>query len=324
LSAVIPFLTAVLLLAAHASAQSRGSSSHPPSAASKSAKPWIPASTPWGEPDLQGIYSNTDELNIPLERPEQFAGRTLAEVTAAELAEFARASNEERRQTFEQNPFRGLTAVDRFDLKPSRRWLVVDPVDGKVPPLTVEGQRRQAAFAARQNGPADSPEALNLWYRCISLGVPRSMMPSVDGAPFQIVQAPGVVAIRYERMHEVRVIRLDGAPIGSGIRQYMGVSRGHWEGKTLIVESTGFKGENQMTSPASKNLRVLERFTPVAAGRLEWSVTFEDSAGWTRPWTLSMLLTSTTEQLFEDACHEGNYALRNTLSGARAEEQTAH
>jgi hypothetical protein len=285
---------------------------------------WKPPSTPWGDPDLEGVYTNTDELSVPMERPDAFVGRTLADVNADELAEFTRQSNEARRQQFEQsNAFRGLTAVDRFDLRPSRRWLVVNPADGKIPPLTTEGQRRQAASMARLNQPPDSPEALNLWHRCISLGVPGSMMPTPDGAPFRIVQAAGIVAIQYERLHETRIIHVDGRqpPPDSTIRQYMGVSRGHWESGSLTIESTAFKGVYQMTSPASSGLRVVERFTPVAARELEWSVTIDDPAGWTRPWTFAMRLTETKDQMFEDACHEGNYVIENVLKAARAEER---
>jgi hypothetical protein len=321
-SAVV--MSALLLPPTAAAAQGKTPARQPSSISAKPTKAWIPPRTPWGEPDLQGVYTNTDELNIPMERPDRFVGRKLEDVAPEELADFARQSNEARRLNFEQNnAFRGLTAVDRFILNPSRAWLVVDPRDGKIPPLTVEGQERQATFTARLNQPADSAEALNLWYRCISLGVPRSMMPSIDGAPFRIVQAPGIVAIVYERMHEARVIHLESLqPIGQNIRKYMGAARGHWESSTLVVETSNFKGEFQMTSPASKGLRVVERFTPVAPRSVEWSVTFDDPSGWTRPWTFSMLLTQTREQLFEDACHEGNYVIRNILSAARAEEKT--
>ena len=283
---------------------------------------WLPARTPWGDPDLQGVYSNTDEFNVPLERPDRFKGRRLEDITAEELAEFTRQSNEDRRQAFDRNnAFRGL-AVGNFDLRPSRAWLVVDPPDGRIPPPTKEGQQRQAAFTARLNAAPESAEALNLWYRCISLGVPRSMMPSQDGAPYRIVQAPGLVTIVYERMHEARIIPVAGGSrrLGPDIRSYMGSGRGRWENNTLVVETTNFKGEFQMTSAASKDLRVVERFTPVASGALEWSVTIDDPSGWTRPWTFAMLLKETKEQLFEDACHEGNYTIRNILSAARAEE----
>ena len=294
----------------------------PSSASPAPTRRWSPARTPWGDPDLQGVYTNTDEFNVPLERPDRFKGRKVTDITAEELAEFTRQSNDARRRAFEQNnAFRGL-AAGNFDLRPSRAWLVVDPPDGRIPPLTTEGQQRQAAFAARLDAPPESAEALNLWYRCISLGVPRSMMPSQDGAPFRIVQAPGFVTIVYERMHEARVIPVGGLPhVGRDMRSYVGDARGSWEDNTLVVETTNFRGEFQMTSAASKNLRVVERFTPAAPRSLEWSVTIDDPAGWTRPWTFTMLLKETKEQLFEDGCHEGNHVIRNILTAARADER---
>jgi hypothetical protein len=138
------------------------------------------------------------------------------------------------------------------------------------------------------------------------------------------VQAPGIVAISYERMHESRVIPLDGrAHVGEAIRGYMGDPRGHWEDGSLVVETTNFKGAFQMTSAASDKLRVIERFTPVDEQTIEWSVTLDDSSAWETPWTFAMRLSKTTEQLFEDACHEGNYVIRNILSGARSEQRAA-
>ena len=286
-------------------------------------KTWSPARTPWGDPDLQGLYTNTDELNVPLERPDRFAGRKLTDITAQELAAFVRESNDARRRNFEQNnAFRGLTAVGRFDLRPSRPWLVVDPPDGRIPAPTPEGRRREAAFTAQLSQPANSAASLNLWYRCISLGVPRSMMPTPDGAPFRIVQSPGYVAIVYERMHETRVIPL-AAPHRNGedLRSYMGYATGRWDNTALVVETTNFRGTFQMTSAASSALRVIERFAPLSPASIEWSVTVDDPSGWTRPWTFAMLLKETREQLFEDACHEGNHVIRNVLSAARAEEK---
>jgi hypothetical protein len=275
--------------------------------------------TPWGEPDLQGVYTNIDEIGVPLEQPERFRGRALAEITPSELADSAREINERRRRNFESgNAFRGLTATDRFDLAPSRPWLVVE---GRIPPLTAAGRQRQADFEASLQAPPENAASLNLWYRCISLGVPRSMMPSQDGAPYRIIQAPGIVAIVYERMHEARVIPVDGQPhVADAIRGYMGDARGRWEDGSLVVETTNFKGRFQMTSAASDHLRVIERFTPIDAGTLEWSVTLDDPSAWERPWTFAMRLTKTTEQLFEDACHEGNYPIRHILNAARAAE----
>lgn len=283
---------------------------------------WVAPRTPWGDPDLQGVYTNIDERNVPLERPAEFEGRLSSDISPAELAEFARTTNEQRARQFERNnAFRGLGDVQRFDLSPSRPWLVADPPTGRVPPLTAEGERRRAAYEASLTQPADEPASLNMWYRCIGLGVPGTMMPTPDGAPHRILQTPGIVAIAHERLHETRVIPTDGRPhVADAIRMYMGDAKGRWEGDSLVVETTNFKGRFRTTAAASENLRIVERFTPVAPDALEWSVTFDDSATWTSPWTIAMRLTRTSESMFEDACHEGNHTVRNILSGARAAE----
>jgi hypothetical protein len=300
------------------------SAQHAPSDGAAARSAGSPSRTSWGDPDLQGIWTNTNELGVPLERPQRFSGRSHSDITPGDLEEVAREINQRRRQNPENGAFGGLTAVAGFDLRPSRAWLLIDPPDGRIPALTPAGQDRQAAFEARLRAAPESAAGLNLWYRCISIGVPRSMMPSQDGAPYRIVQAPGIVVISYERMHEARVIPLDGRPhVGDAIRSYMGDPRGHWEDGSLVVETTNFKGAFQMTSAASEKLLVTERFTPISAQAIQWSVTVEDSSAWAQPWTFSMPLTKTTEQLFEDGCHEGNYTIRNILSGARAEERAA-
>jgi hypothetical protein len=156
------------------------------------------------------------------------------------------------------------------------------------------------------------------------------MMPTIYGMAYQIVQAPGYAAIRYEMIHEARIIPLDGRlHVGQGVRTYMGDARGHWEGNTLVVETTNFNGrtgaDNGYPSPeqgSSSKLRITERFKPVAPNTLEWSVTLDDPATWTRSWTFAMNLTRDQGQVFEYACHEGNYGLANILSAARAEDQS--
>ena len=283
---------------------------------------WKAPRTPWGDPDLQGVFSNENEVRVPLERPDRFAGRSLESITARELDALARELNESRRRQAESQAFGGLSP-QRFDLKPTRAWLIVDPPDGKLPPLTPLGQQRARAFAARTAQTPASAADSNLWYRCISIGVPRSMMPMVDGAPYRIVQSPGYVVIQYDIMHEARVIPVDARPhVGPAMTGYMGDARGQWDGDTLVVETTNFKGEFQMTSAAGRDLRIVERFTPIEGGNLDWSVTIDDSTGWTRPWTFATPLTRMADHQgpLENACHEGNYTLRNILSAARAEE----
>jgi hypothetical protein len=202
---------------------------------------------------------------------------------------------------------------------------VTSPTDGKIPPLTVEAHARAAASqeAERGRGPADSWLALDLGARCITQGLPGSMMPGTSGNSYEIVQAPGYVAIRYERINDVRVIPLDGRPHANvRIRAHMGDARGRFQGDTLIVETMNFRDESAYRGADPDRLRVVERFTPKPDGKLEWSVTLDDPSTWTGPWTFSMALTPNSEErILEYACHEGNRAMGNTLSGARAEER---
>jgi hypothetical protein len=283
----------------------------------------VRARTPWGDPDLQGVYTNINEQRVPMERPDRFAGRSRDTITIEELERIAAESNAIALSRGELSAFAGLSP-QRFDLTPSRAWLVVDPPDGRIPPLTPLGERRRRDYAAANARPLDAAADSNLWYRCISIGVPRSMMPVPDAGTFRVVQSPGYVAIQYEMMHEARAIPLDRRPhVSSGVEGYMGDARGHWDGDTLVVETTNIRGSFQLTSAAGPDLRIVERFTPVPGGALEWSVTIDDPSGWTRPWTFSMPLVKTNDSQgpLEYACHEGNHALRNMLSAARAEEK---
>jgi hypothetical protein len=298
----------LLLMAAPAVAQTSGG--------------WVAPRTPWGDPDLQGVYTNIEEQRVPMERPAQFAGGTLESITARELAEFGRQRNDAAERRREYRAFAGLSPM-RFDLKPSRPWLIIDPPDGRIPTPTPLGESRRQAYQARLEQVPAAARDSNLWYRCISIGLPRSMIPTGDGDTYRIVQSPGYVAIQYEIMHEARVIPLDRRPhVGPAITAYMGDARGWWEGDTLVVETRNFKGEFQVTSAAGKDLRLVERFTPSRSGSIEWVVTIDDASGWTRPWTLSMPLArlDDTKGPLENGCHEGNYVLRNILSAARAEE----
>jgi hypothetical protein len=288
-----------------------------------------PPRTPWGDPDIAGAYNNSDEADIPFERPDQFAGRTLADITAAELETMVRQRQE---QTIQRTPtlseFPGATSpmhwFENYFANSSRAWLVSDETDGKVPPQTEEARRRAAerAAARKGRGPADSWEDRSLYDRCITRGVPGSMMPAIYGNSYHIQQAPGYVTITYEMIHDTRVIPLDGRPhISPAIRQYLGDARGRWEGTTLVVETTNFTDKVPYRG-SSDQLRMVERFTPLGPDTLEWSVTFDDPRTWARPWSFAMHLTNDESQPpFEYACHEGNYGLKNILSAARAEEQ---
>ena len=289
---------------------------------------YVPPRTPWGDPDIAGSYNNSDESGIPLERPDEFAGRRLQDFTAAELQALTR---QRQQQAIERAP--GLSEVpgatspmhwfEHYFAANSRAWLVSDPPDGRVPAVTDEGRKRAAdrAAARKGRGPADSWEDRSLYDRCITRGVPGSMMPAIYGNSYRIHQSPGFVTITYEMVHDTRVVPLGARPhIGPTIRQYLGDARGRWEGTTLVVETTNFNDRVPYRG-SSEQLRIVERFTPIGPDTLEWAITFDDPHTWTRPWTLAMNLTHDESQPpFEYACHEGNYGLRNILSAARAEE----
>jgi len=288
--------------------------------------------TPWGDPDLQGNYTNLWEAGTPFERPDQFAGRTLEDIKGEELAAIRRGIQERTRSEQLAGDIGGTRWIwldSHNHAKGSVAWFVVDPPDGKIPPMTPDGRARQAARAeARQRsgrGPADSYTDRSLYDRCISRGVPGSMMPAIYGNSYDIVQAPGFVVIRYEMVHEARVIPLDGRPhLPAGMRSYMGDARGHWEGDTLVVETTNVRDEIAYRGSNAATLKIVERFTRVAPDKVRWAVTIDDPSTWTRPWTFAMPLTQDeNEQLVPYECHEGNYAMANILSAARAEDAAA-
>jgi len=296
---------------------------------------YAPPKTPWGHPDLQGLYTNKDEANTPLERPDEFKGRDPATFSQAELADLVK-----KRQAQAASIAGGIGGAEtgagpthwyeHLLGKGSRPWFIVDPPDGKLPAMTPQAQRREAAAAVLNDardgeGRADSWLDRSLYDRCITRGLPGSMMPAIYGNAYEIVQTPDSVAIRYEMIHETRVIPLDGRPhVAPAIRTYLGDARGRWEGDTLVIETTNFTNRthfgynNRFNSEA---FRLVERFTPVAPDRLQWDVTFNDPEVWTRPWTFTMPLTRDDSQpIFEYACHEGNLGLEHILSAARAEE----
>jgi hypothetical protein len=298
-------------------------------ASAQGKKTYTAPRTPWGDPDLQGAYTNSAESLTPMERPDSLTSKRLDEFTPEELDALAQQRNEARdeadRQRWElRSP---LHWFENLGVTGSRAWLVVDPPDGRIPPQTPEARKRLAALAEarRGRGEYDSWEDRSLYDRCISRGVPGSMMPAIYGNAYDITQGPGVVAVRYEMVHEARVIALDSTPHVAGpIRSYMGDARGYFDGDTLVVETTNFNDKVGYRG-SSTNLRLTERFTRVAPEVVVWSVTFDDPSTWTRPWTFAMNLTLVPSEQgpFEYACHEGNYAMRNLLGSARALERAA-
>jgi hypothetical protein len=298
---------------------------------------YAPPRTPWGDPDLQGTYTNKYELNTPFERPKEFDGRRMEDVTAAELADIVRRR---QAQAVERpdGPAAFMPFRDVFELaRGSRAWFVVDPPDGKIPPLRRDAEDRAtpadaSIFAVNERwplsgsiagGPFGGPEDFSLYDRCITRGLPGAMVPHVQGNSYEIVQAPGFVAIRYELMHETRIIPLDRTPhVGAAIRLDMGDARGHWERDTLVVETRNFRERSTYRNARAATLRLVERFTRTAPDRIEWAVTVDDPATWTRAWTFTVPLTANNqERILEFACHEGNYALPHMLEAERAGER---
>ena len=239
--------------------------------------------TPWGDPDLSGIYSNNDESGIPFERPAQFDGKTLDDISDSELAELRKERNE---QAEERAPNLGVLPgsnpvhwFENFGAKNSRAWLVIDPPDGRVPPLVAEAQGRRgpAGGSSFGNGPFNSYLDFSLYDRCITRGVPGSMMPAIYGNAYQIVQGPGYVGIRYEMIHEARIIPLDNRPHTSDkIRMFMGDAKGHWDGDTLVVENDQLPIGARFYRNASENLKLIERFKRTGPDTVEWAVTVDD------------------------------------------------
>ena len=299
--------------------------------AGEGARPYSPPRTPDGQPDFQGFWTNS--TYTPLERPNGVTKElyTLDEAAAAEK----RAAEREAEQTepgttadvhYDFSQF-GLDRSQSTVARSLRTSLIVDPPDGKIPPMNATGQKRTAERAAARKamgGNYDAVENMAIGSRCIIMaGAGPPMMNAGYNSNYQIVQAPGYVMILTEMIHDVRIIALDGrsAP-PAGLRQWTGVSRGRWDGNTLVVESTNFNGKNPFRN-ASDQMKVTERFTRVSESEVTYRFTVEDPATWDRPWTAEAPMAKTVGPIFEFACHETNYGVANILAGARADEKRA-
>jgi hypothetical protein len=306
-------------------------------AAAQSPRAYKAPRTAWGEPDISGNYTNKYEQGTPFERPRELEGRTLDQITPDELKKILA---DRQRNSIERAPFNGGDPEGRIGgpaefrdnneiLKGSVAWFVVDPPDGHIPAQVPDAAARIRALprngSSFSNGPFNNFTDFSLYDRCITRGFPGSMLPAIYGDSYQIIQGQGWIGIRYEMIHETRIIPLDGKPHPSrSIRLEMGDARGHWEGETLVVETTNFKARSAYRNADSDTLKLTERFTRLSPTRLDWRVTVDDAHTWTRPWTFSIPLTvSNEEPVFEYACHEGNYAVRNMLSATRAEDKAA-
>jgi hypothetical protein len=287
-----------------------------------------PPRTPWGDPDLQGLWTNA--TLTPFERaPEMTGKQVLSEQEAAEFEKQTVQARDADNRTGGTDADLGR-AYNQFwyergtkVVATRRTSLVVDPPDGRIPPLTPEArQRADARAAARRRSPADGPEDRSLAERCIlwpTAGPP--MVPVGYNNNYQILQTPGYVVILIEMIHDVRIIPLDGRPHApQHIRQWTGDSRGVWDGNTLVVTTTNFTGKTNFRG-SGENLRLVERFTRAGADTINYEFTVDDPASFTRPWSAAIPMMKTDGPLYEYACHEGNYGMTNLLSGARAEEK---
>ena len=296
-----------------------GQAPAPKAATAAKGKAWA-SKMPWGDPDLQGVWTSDDMLSIPMERPETFAGR--AELTDEEFAERSkrRSGGARSEQKAPSEPFRGDVGTRTFR-QTSR---VIEPADGRIPPTTPLAQQRVAARQyARSNAPSSWTDR-SLYDRCITRGVLGSTLPVIYGNGNQIFQTPNYVVINYEMVHDTRVIPLDGRPhVGANLRTYLGDARGHWEGNTLVVETTNFLdnktgiGGNGNGAPTTEALKIVERFTRVEAG-IQYEASIDDPKIYTRPWKIGMTLTTQPGyQILPYECHEGNRAMEDMLSAAR-------
>lgn len=305
------------------------------------------AKTPWGDPDIQGVWDYW--TFTPLERPEEFGNKAM--MTAAEAAEYGKRLQRQALAIDIEGPGNGQTGAYGQELWTDRARgsalrqtsIIVEPEDGQIPPLTPEAQKQAAApvvpgqpVRSRTGGiSSDDPEARGLAERCLlgfSTGPP--FQPSAYNNNVQIVQTPGYVMLFLEMNHDVRIIRTDGRPhLPSNIRNWLGDSRGTWEGNTLVVETTNFspkvaafsgrRGMSGFDIGAGGNARLIERFARLDAKTLQYEFTVHEASTFTRPFTGRLPMNLTDQLMYEYACHEGNYGLENILRGARVAEKQA-
>ena len=297
---------------------------------------WTPPRTADGQPDLQGVWANNNAT--PVERPAALAGKPL--LTDAEVAALKAKAGElfsgEGDAAFGDDVFTAIVSgakkftssdagtgnynqfwiADRdFD---NRTSLITDPPDGRIPSLTAEAKKRVPAENVRG---FDGPESRSLSERCITYGAPR--IQAAYNSYYQIFQTRDTVVILMEMIHDARIIPLDGRRhVGENIRQLLGDSVGHWDGDTLVVDTTNYSPKSNFRG-SHQNLHVIERFTRVSPNRIDYQITLNDPTTWVMPWTLMIPLKKTNEEIYEYACHESNEAMVGILSGARAKEKEA-
>jgi hypothetical protein len=315
------------------------------SAAANTGGAYVVPRTPWGDPDLQGKWPSTQMVGVPMQRPEALGLRNVLndEEFAAREAQFARQAEQDNAD-FDLDAATSAPGGDvGGPVSPPPHWLergepqhqaslIVEPANGRTPPLTDAAQQRVAELrkAREGRGPADSYTDRSLYDRCMTRGIAGSILPVIYNNGNQIVQAPGYVAIVNEMIHETRMIPLDGQPhLSPDIKLWLGDSRGHWEGDTLVVETTNLTdrtaiGVNGGGARHSTAMKITERLTRIDAHTIDYTMTIDDPQTWTAPWTMQYpLVRDDAYGMYEYACHEGNYAMFNILSGARADERAA-
>ena len=327
------FAVVSLVLVAHAQGPAASS------AGRAGARTYHVPRTPWGDPDLEGKWPGTSASSIPLQRAESLGTRnTLNDAEFAARVRQAERQKDEDLADFDfEHPNVPFGRVGGGQ-SPPQHWfersapqrqasLIVDPPNGRLPAMTAAAQQRVAERRARENGDSASYTDFTLSERCITRGLIGSVLPGGYNNGNQIVQSPGYVTFVNEMIHETRIVPLDGRPHRSpAIRTYLGDSRGRWDGDTLVVETTNFldrTGVGMQGTAASDALKITERFTRTSATTIDYSLTIDDPATWTLPFTIRFDLGRDDRYgMFEYACHEGNYALQNIMSGQRFEERS--
>jgi hypothetical protein len=324
---LVAFLVAFVSASAAITAQRPADATPPAGAAAlpipQPAPGFVQPKTPWGDPDLQGFWPGVEMVGVPLQRPARFGTRNV--LTDAEFTQRGKDIKEEEESlvaeidvfTAEINP----NCAIRCPTSPMPYWqetgkasrqasLIIDPADGRQPPLSPEGQKRQAEQQAEararrdrlQGREADTYLDRSLYDRCITRGVMGSLLPTIYNNGNEIVQGPGYVVIRNEMIHEARVIPLDGRPhVGAGVRAHMGDPRGRWDGNSLVVETTNFTSASAYRNANPDTFRVIERFTRVAPDRIEWTATLDDPKTYTRPWSTAIRLIAVPDTEMLDA-----------------------
>ena len=320
---------AIVLIAVPLAAQT----AKPAAKSTAPGKAYTAPKTAWGDPDLQGQWPAT--ANIPMQRPQNLGER--ATLTEEELKQ----REAQAAKTAEGDSEEFVSSSDTVNINPPGYWvehgkpnpqasLVVDPPNGRIPPLTPEGQAYAKSLRNGLGPGSHFPEKVDSWEdfdfysRCITRGLVSSMLPTLYNFGNEIVQAPGVVVIRNEMIHETRVIPLDGRPhVGKALQTYIGDSRGHWEGDTLVVETTNLNNKTGTGGGFFSDAAVLtERFRRIAKDELSYDLTVNDPKTWTKPFTIHMPYKEDPSYVvYEYACHEGNYMMIDALTGARELEK---